>query len=53
MLRGPAWAGFVVVDGSRLDLLKDAQLLGASLSIEKPFTGLELLQVVNQALRAA
>jgi DNA-binding response OmpR family regulator len=39
--------------GSRLDLLKDAELLGAAVSIEKPFTPAELLKAVDQALRGS
>ena len=38
-------------DGSRLDMLNAAELLGASLSIEKPFTLAEMLEAVRKALR--
>ena len=40
-------------DGSRLDMLNAAELLGASLSIEKPFTLAEMLEAVRKALPAA
>lgn len=39
-------------DGSR-HLLKDAELLGATLSIAKPFTSAEMLEAVAQALRGS
>jgi DNA-binding NtrC family response regulator len=39
--------------GSQLDMLNAAELLGASLTIEKPFTLDEMLEAVRKALQAA
>jgi DNA-binding response OmpR family regulator len=38
-------------DAARLDLLNAAELLGAGLSLEKPFTPAEMLEAVRKALR--
>jgi DNA-binding response OmpR family regulator len=38
-------------DTARLDLLNAAELLGAGLSLEKPFTPAEMLEAVRKALR--
>jgi CheY-like chemotaxis protein len=37
-------------DAARLDLLNAAELLGAGLSLEKPFTPAEMLEAVRKAL---
>ena len=39
--------------GSQMDMLSAAELLGASLTIEKPFTLEEMLEAVRKALPAA
>ena len=40
-------------DGSQIDMLNAAELLGATLTIEKPFTLAEMLNAVRKALHAA
>jgi hypothetical protein len=38
--------------GSQLDMLNAAELLGATLTIQKPFTLAEMLEAVRKALPA-
>jgi CheY-like chemotaxis protein len=40
-------------DGTRLDLLEDAKLLGAVLAVKKPFTPAEMLAAVDLALNGS
>jgi CheY-like chemotaxis protein len=37
-------------DGTRLDLLKEAELLGAVITVEKPFNSVQMLAAVERAL---
>jgi DNA-binding response OmpR family regulator len=39
-------------DGSQIDMLNAVELLGASLTIEKPFTLTEMLEAVRKALES-
>jgi DNA-binding response OmpR family regulator len=50
-IRIVAMSGGAGIDNPRIDLLGDAKMLGAMLTIDKPFTPAEVIAVVRRALK--
>ena len=48
-----AMSGGAGIDNPRVDMLGDAKMLGAMLTIDKPFTPAEVIAVVRRALKGA